>query len=404
MAVFEYVAIGENGVRTRGIITAESARTARRELRLRRLSPLEVSAARDRQRSFTVRKGSGLSAKDLVLVTRQLAMLLRAGSTLEESLGAIAGQAERPAARRVLLDLRGQVQEGYSLSDALARAPKSFPPYYRAVVAAGLAAGRLGDVLERLAEHLEKSRKLTGKMLAALIYPVILAFVALSVIALLMVFVVPAVVEQFDTLGQDLPALTRGVIATSEFIRNWGWAVIALGGLAAWLLRRGLLVPGFRLRWDRFMLRLPLIGRVISSVNAAQFARTFATLSGSGATVPESLQAAAGSVSNQVFRRATGEVRRSVEEGRSLQVALRSANIFPPMLVHMVASGERGSQLPKMMGLAADYIEEELDQNATVALGLLEPVLIVFLAGVVAVIVLAIMLPILQLNTLALGV
>ena len=152
------------------------------------------------------------------------------------------------------------------------------------------------------------------------------------------------------------------------------------------------------------MLRLPLIGRVISSVNAAQFARTFATLSGSGATVPESLQAAAGSVSNQVFRRATGEVRRSVEEGRSLQVALRSANIFPPMLVHMVASGERGSQLPKMMGLAADYIEEELDQNATVALGLLEPVLIVFLAGVVAVIVLAIMLPILQLNTLALGV
>jgi general secretion pathway protein F len=404
MAVFEYVAISEDGNRTSGIITADSPRSARRELRLRRLSPLEVHAARDRSSGLSLKQGGALSSKDLVLVTRQLSMLLQAGATLEESLGAIASQAERAATRRVLLDLRGQVQEGYSLSDALAKAPKSFPAYYRAVVAAGLAAGRLGDVLERLAEHLEKSRKLTGKLMAALIYPVILAVVALTVIVLLMVFVVPAVVEQFDTLGQDLPALTNAVITVSAFTRNWGWVVILLLGLGAWSIRRSLRLPGFKLQWDRLSLRLPLIGGVLASVNAAQFARTFATLSGSGATVPEALQAATGSVSSEVFRKASLDVRRSVEEGRSLQVALRNTQVFPPMLVHMVASGERGSQLPKMMGLAADYIEEELDQNATVALGLLEPILIVLLAGVVALIVLAIMLPILQLNTLALGI
>ena len=268
---------------------------------------------------------------------------------------------------------------------------------------AGQASGRLGDVMDRLATHLEKSRKLRSKLLSALIYPAVLALVAMVVVILLLIFVVPAVVEQFETVGQDLPALTNAVIGVSNFMRGWGMIIIPAIGLGVWALRGVFQTPAIKLGWDRFVLRLPMLGKVIKSANAAQFARTFATLSGSGATVPDALIAARGSVGNEVFRQATNKVRRQVEEGQPLNRAMRSTDVFPPMLIHMVASGERGGDLPDMMGRAADYMEDELDSSATVALGLLEPLLIVLLAGVVALIVLAIMLPILQLNTMAIG-
>lgn len=402
MAVFDYVAIGTDGKRATGVITADSARAARKELRLKQLSPLEVKESRQKQSSGAGRGGS-LSGKDLVLVTRQLAMLLKSGATVEEAIGAIATEAEKPASRRVLMNVRGNVQEGYSFSESLAKSSKAFPPYYRAVVGAGQASGRLGDVMDRLATHLEKSRKLRSKLLSALIYPAVLAMVALVVVVLLLVFVVPAVVEQFETVGQDLPALTNAVIGVSEFMRGWGLIVIPAIGLAIWVLRGVFQTPAIKLGWDRSVLRLPMLGKVIKNANAAQFARTFATLSGSGATVPDALIAARGSVGNEVFRQATTKVRRQVEEGQTLNRAMRSTEVFPPMLIHMVASGERGGDLPDMMGRAADYMEDELDSSATVALGLLEPLLIVLLAGVVALIVLAIMLPILQLNTMAIG-
>lgn len=403
MAVYDYVAIGPDGKRTTGIITSDSARAARKELRLRQLSPLDVSETRKKKRQGLFQRNRSISGGDLVLVTRQLAMLVSAGSTIEEALGAIAGEAERETTRRVLMGVRASVQEGYSISEALASAPKAFPPYYRAVVSAGQASGRLGDVLERLATHLEKSRKLQRKLMSALIYPAVLACVAMIVVALLMIFVVPAVVEQFDTIGQDLPALTETVIAISNFLRTWGLIFFPGLFLAGYGLRRLFAVPAMKLSLDRFIFGLPLFGKVMRSVNAAQFARTFATLSGSGATVPDALVASRGSVSSEVFKRATRQVRRQVEEGQPLHRAMRATKVFPPMLVHMVASGERGGNLPLMMGRAADYMEEELDSNATVALGLVEPFMIVLLAGIVALIVLSIMLPILQLNTLAIG-
>jgi len=402
MAVFDYVAIGADGKRATGVITADSARSARKELRLKQLSPLEVKEARQKSASAGLGKGS-MSGKDLVLATRQLAMLIKSGATVEEALGAIAAEAEKPSARRVLMSVRGNVQEGYSFSESLSQSSKAFPPYYRAVVAAGQTSGRLGDVMERLATHLEKSRKLRSKLLSALIYPAVLAVVALIVVVLLLIFVVPAVVEQFQTVGQDLPALTNAVIGVSDFMRSWGLIVVPAIGLGIWLIRGVFRTPAVKIGWDRFVLRLPLLGKVIKNANAAQFARTFATLSGSGATVPDSLVAARGSVGNEVFRQAATKVRRQVEEGQPLNRAMRATEVFPPMLVHMVASGERGGDLPAMMGRAADYMEDELDSSATVALGLLEPLLIVLLAGVVAVIVLAIMLPILQLNTMAIG-
>lgn len=401
MAVFDYVAIGADGKRATGVITSESARAARKELRLRQLSPLEVNEAQEKKASG--KRRDKFSGSDLVLATRQLSMLIASGSTLEEALGAIGGQAEREGTRRVLMGLRGGVQEGFSLSEALAKFPRAFPPYYRAVVSAGQSSGRLGDVLERLATHLEKSRALRRKLMSALIYPAVLAFVAFVVVILLMVLVVPAVVEQFQTLDQELPALTNGVIWISETMRRWGlFAIPILAGLI-WLFAKLFSVPAFRLGWDKLIFRLPLFGKVMRSVNAAQFARTFATLSSSGATVPDALSAAQGAVNSEVFKQASAKVLRQVEEGQPLHRAMKSTGIFPQMLVHMVASGERGGELPLMMTRAADYMEEELDSNATVALGLVEPLLIVILAAIVALIVLSIMLPILQLNTLAMG-
>lgn len=402
MAVFDYVAIGADGKRATGVITADSARSARKELRMRQLSPLDVKEARQKSAERAAGRGS-LSGTDLVLTTRQLAMLIKSGATVEEALGAIAGEAEKPGTRRVLMGVRGKVQEGFSFSEALSQSSKAFPPYYRAVVSAGQSSGRLGDVMDRLATHLEKSRKLRNKLLSALIYPMVLSLVAMIVVVLLLIFVVPAVIEQFETLGQDLPPLTNAVIGVSDFMRGWGLLVIPLLAAGIWLMRGVLRTPAVKLNLDRLVLRLPLLGKVIKSANAAQFARTFATLSGSGATVPDALIAARGSVGNEVFRQAATTVRRQVEEGQPLNRAMRGTEVFPPMLVHMVASGERGGDLPAMMGRAADYMEEELDSNATVALGLLEPLLIVLLAGVVALIVLAIMLPILQLNTMAIG-
>ncbi len=402
MAVYDYVAIGADGKRATGVITADSARSARKELRLRQLSPLDVKEARQKSNAKASGRGS-LSGSDLVLTTRQLAMLIKSGAPVEEALGAIAGEAEKPSTRRTLMSVRGSVQEGFSFSEALSQSAKAFPPYYRAVVSAGQSSGRLGDVMERLATHLEKSRKLKNKMLSALIYPIVLACVAMLVVVLLLIFVVPAVIEQFETLGQELPPLTNAVIAVSEFMRGWGLIIIPAIGLGIWMLRGAFQTPAVKMRWDRIVLRLPLLGKVIRSANAAQFARTFATLSSSGATVPDALVAAKGSVGNEVFRQAAVTVRRQVEEGQTLNRAMRQTGVFPPMLVHMVASGERGGDLPAMIDRAADYMEEELDSNATIALGLLEPLLIVLLAGVVALIVLAIMLPILQLNTMAIG-
>lgn len=401
MAVFDYVAIGADGTRLTGVITSDSARAARKELRMRQLSPLDVKETR--QKSASRAGGGSLSGKDLVLITRQLAMLIKSGATVEEAIGAIASEADKPTTRRVLMGVRGNVQEGYSFSEALSQSSKAFPAYYRAVVAAGQSSGRLGDVMDRLATHLEKSRKLRNKLLSALIYPMVLAVVALIVVVLMLIFVVPAVVEQFETLGQDLPPLTNAVIGVSNFMRGWGLLLVPVIAAGIWLMRGVLRAPAVKLRWDRMALRLPLLGKVMQSANAAQFARTFATLSGSGATVPDALIAARGSVGNEVFRNAAHTVRRQVEEGQTLNRAMRGTKAFPPMLIHMVASGERGGDLPAMMGRAADYMEEELDSNATVALGLLEPLLIVLLAGIVALIVLAIMLPILQLNTMAIG-
>lgn len=404
MAVYDYQAIGADGKRTTGVITADSPRAARKELRLRQLSPLDVSESR-KARSDSAVSGHDqkLPGGDLVVATRQLALLVKAGTPVEEAIGSVAAEAEKPSTRKVFMGVRSSITEGYAVSEALNSAPKAFPAFYRAVVSAGQSSGRLDEVLERLATHLEKSRKMKNKILSALIYPIVLSVIALLVVVLLMIFVVPAIVEQFDTLGQDLPWLTDVVIAVSNFIRQWGVVLLIALFAAGWALRRLFQSPAAREARDRFILSLPVIGRLSRGVAAASFARTFATLSASGAPVPECLGAARNAMSNAVFRKAVTNVRRKVEEGSTLARAMRAEAVFPPMLMHMVSSGERGGDLAGMMERAANYLEDEFDNAATVALGLLEPIMIVFLAGIVALIVLSIMLPILQINTLAIG-
>ncbi|MGB3624308.1 MAG: type II secretion system inner membrane protein GspF [Henriciella sp.] len=404
MAVYDYQAIGSDGKRTSGVITADSPRAARKELRLRQLSPLDVTESRKGLKKDSVTgHDQHLSGGDLVVATRQLALLVKSGMPVEEAIGSVAAEAEKPATRKVFMGVRSSITDGYSVSESLNGAPRAFPAFYRAVVSSGQSSGRLDEVLERLAAHLEKSRKMKNKILSALIYPIVLSVIALFVVTLLMIFVVPAIVEQFDTLGQDLPWLTDAVIAISEFLRRWG-VVVLLGLIAGiWGLRRLFKTKPAAEARDRFILSLPVIGKLSRGVSAAAFARTFATLSASGAPVPECLGAARNAMRNTVFRKATSNVRRRVEEGSSLARAMRAEEVFPPILLHMVASGERGGDLAGMMGRGADYLEDEFDNATTIALGLLEPLMIVFLAGIVALIVLSIMLPILQINTLAIG-
>ena len=404
MAVYDYQAIAADGKRTTGVITADSARAARKELRLRQLSPLDVTESRKAKSKAAVSgHDQKLSGGSLVVATRQLALLVKSGTPVEEAIGSVAAEAEKPAMRKVFMGVRSAITDGYSVSEALNSAPRAFPSFYRAVVSAGQSSGRLDEVLERLAAHLEKSRKMRNKILSALIYPIVLSVIALLVVALLMVFVVPAIVEQFDTLGQDLPWLTDAVIGVSGFLRQWGLALVIVIVAAGWALRRAMRAPAAKEARDRLILSLPVIGNLARGVAAASFARTFATLSSSGAPVPECLAAARNANGNAVFRKAVANVRRKVEEGSTLARAMRSEAVVPPMLLHMVSSGERGGDLAGMMGRAADYLEDEFDNAATVALGLLEPIMIVFLASIVALIVLSIMLPILQINTFAIG-
>jgi len=410
MAAFEYKALDAKGRVKHGIVSADTARLARRELRDSKLIPLQVELAAARRamalpqwlRGSAAPRGERVPVRDITLMTRQLATLVTAAAPVEEALHTIALQAENLTLRNILLAVRGNVMEGFKLSDALAHHPRAFSPLYRALVAAGESSGNLGTVLERLADHLEKTERLRAKVLAALIYPLVLSFVAMSVVTLLMVFVVPKVVSQFDSMGQELPALTRTLIFISETVRSYGWlGIIALIG-AGWAFRKAMQGSAFKRRVDAFLLRLPIAGKLLRGLHAARMARTLGTLVVSGTPVLEGLSAAAGTVQNLVIREGVTNVIAAVREGAGLSSALRRSSVFPPMVVYMAAVGENSGQLGPMLIKAAEHLENEFETVTSTAVSLLEPLIIVAMGAVVAGIVLAILLPILQLNSLAL--
>ena len=413
MAEYDYLALDPAGRERRGSVRAATADEARTKLGQRRLFVVKVeegsgsgpaAAASAGQpllsRQLFVRRK--LSPKQLTVFTRQLATLVTV-SPLEESLRTIARQTEKPQVRTTLLNVHAGVLEGRRLSDAMGREPASFPALYRGMVSAGESSGSLPQILERLAFLLERQGQVRAKVLSAIAYPVILAIVAMFVVFALMIFVVPRVVEQFDDIGQQLPFLTRAVIALSNVLAAWWWA-LALG-LAATILiaARALRDETLRLKADRTLLRLPLFGRLIRDLHAARMARTLSTMVASRLPLLEGLKLTTQTVHNRALRIASAEIAETVRTGGSLSGALRRAGVFPPLLVYLAASGEASGKLDIMLERAADYLEREFDSFTTTALALLEPAIIVVMGAVVAVIVLSILLPILQLDTLAGG-
>lgn len=404
MASFDYVAVDAGGRTVSGAVTAVDETAARAALGKRQLMLLEILPARAgaARTAAPSAKGAKLDARTLALTTRQLATLVSV-SPLEEALRTIALQADRPAVRRVLEGVHAGVLEGRRLSDAMGLQGQAFPPLYRAMVSAGEQSGALQPILERLADGLERDQQVRGKVITALVYPAVLAVVALGVIIALMAFVVPKVVDQFDSMNQTLPLLTRVVIGVSNGMRDWGWLMILLLALAVVLGAVALRNPAIRLKADSLLLKLPLIGRLTRDLHGAKMARTLSTMLTSGLPVLEGLTITARTVSNRRLRQATETMAEAVREGGGLSAAMRRADVFPPILVYMTASGESSGRLEPMMERAADYLEREFSTFTAVMLSLLEPAIIVVMGGVVAVIVLSILLPILQINTLAMG-
>ena len=404
MPSFAYVAVDTRGKERRGQLAADSRERAMAQLQARKLHVLRLAdggATQPQSKAgpalFTRRRK--LTPKQLTVFTRQLATTSQV-SPLEELRRLSARQSEQDHVRAIVTQVADGVVEGRRLADALAREPKSFPPLYRAMVSAGESSGTLPEILERLARLQERQAEMRGKLVSALAYPVVLAIVAVLVVAALMIAVVPRVVEQFDNVGQQLPFLTRAVMAISAFLANW-WLVIllfvGLGALAGWyLLKR----PEVRLWADGLVLRLPFLGRLLRDLHAARMARTLSTMIESRLPVVEGLKLTAGTVHNCVLRRATDQMLDAIRGGGSLSGAFGRAGVFPPLLVYLAATGESSGQLDVMLARAAETLERDFDTFTATVLSLLEPAIIVVMGAVVATIVLAILLPILQLQSL----
>ncbi len=408
MPDYAYVGLDTAGRERRGHVRADTSEAARDQLTQRRLYVVKIEPAAEAAGAPLVSRGGlfarrKMGVKQVTLFTRQLATLVTV-SPLEEALRTVSRQAEREEVRRVLGHVHAGVVEGLRLSDAMARESGSFPPLYRAMVAAGEASGTLPQILDRLANLMERQAQVRGKVLSTLAYPIILAIVAAFVVFALMIFVVPKVVEQFRDIGQQLPLLTRMVIGLSNFLAAWWWAILLGLAVGVFLWVQALKDEGFRMKFDRFLLRLPLIGRLIRDLHAARMARTLSTMVASRLPLLEGLRLTTSTVHNRVLRAASAEIAETVRTGGSLSGALRKAGIFPPLLVYLAASGEASGKLDVMLERAADYLEREFDAFTTTALSLLEPAIIIIMGAVVALIVLSILLPILQLDTLAGGI
>jgi general secretion pathway protein F len=405
MAGFEYQALDSTGRAVRGVIDGDAERQVRALLRERGLTPLSVGIIREQQATtaagaprFVLRRG--ISGNDLALLTRQFATLVHAGLTLEECLNALIEQSDKPRTRNVLAGVRGRMVEGQSLARSMGAFPQAFPDIYRVMIDAGEQSGRLVEVLERLADWTENRQALLQKVILAFIYPAIVTVIAFGVISLLVVYVVPQVTRVFENTGQALPLITRILIAISNGARASGliWLLAAVAAIVGFVVM--LRNPAIRLRWHNFLLRVPVMGRLVRGTNAARFADTLGILTASGIPLLPALQSAVPVVSNLPMRAAVEEALRQVREGGSLSRALAKTKLFPPLVVHLIASGESSGRLDAMLQRAAEAQARELESWVKTLTAILEPAMIVVMGGIVLFIVVAIMLPIFEMNQL----
>lgn len=398
MPAFEYLALNPAGKEEKGILEADTPRQVRQLLRNSDMTPLEVHEVAQKQKRAEGKSlfGGSLSTDDLALMTRQLATLVGAGSPLEEALGTVVRQTERGSARRIFSALRARVLEGHTLASSLKLFPSAFPPLYRATVGAGEQSGHLSGVLERLADYTENKQMNQQKVSTAFAYPIMLSVVAVGIVIALLKFVVPNVISVFETFEGDLPKLTQALIASSDFIEAHGFKllvfVIVLIVLLLYLLR----IPAWKLRFHRFILKLPLIGRLIRGINTEHFARTLSILASSGVPILDAMKIAGEVVTNIPMRMAVDTATVKVREGMAINKALHQSGYFPPMVIYLIASGEGSGQLDNMLERAAIQQERETQSRINKMVGLLEPMLILVMGGMITLIVLAIMLPILN--------
>lgn len=404
MSGYKFEALDPTGRLKKGVLEADSERQARQSLREQNMVALQIQALLDTDSGIVQKKTGvwrrGLSSSQLSLLTRQLANLIGAGLTIEETLNALIEQTENERARQILAGIRGQVLAGQPLSRAMQDHPHVFPPIYLALVRAGEESGQLNQVLQRLADHIEERHAMRQKVILAFLYPVMITVVALLVVGGLLTYVVPQVVAVFRDSHQTLPWLTRALIGLSDFLRAtgifWLMALLLAAGAARWALRN----EAIKFRFHRFLLNLPLTGRFMRDADATRLAGTLSILANSGVPLLAALQAGAGVVSSLPLRHAVEEAARAVREGVSLSRALGHARLFPPAMIHLIASGEASGKLGQMLDQSARQQGQMMAQRLAMLTGLLEPLLILAMGGVVLVIVLAILLPVFEMNQL----
>ncbi len=407
MSAFEYICVDTSGRERKGVMEADTARQVRQLLRDQGLLPISVGefaerAVKNKRVGFKSRflTRRGLSAADLALLTRQLATLVHSGLPLEEALLAVSEQTENPRGKNIMMGVRSKVMEGHPLAEGLADFPDAFPELYHTTVSAGEQSGHLDTVLERLADYTESREQLRSRTLNAMLYPLLLFMVCAGIVSLLLTFVVPKIVKQFENSKAQLPTLTRALIAMSDFFRHWGLLLVVLTIAALFIFQRWLQNPQSRRRFHLFLLRMPLVGKVLRGTNTARFARTFSTLTSSAVPILDALRISGEVVTNLPMRDAVQTAASKVREGAPIGRSLGNTKMFPPMMVHLISSGESSGDMETMLDRAATNQERELDSILGAMVGLLGPLMILVMGGLVLLIVLAMLLPIFQLNEL----
>ena len=404
MPAYRYEAIDLAGATSKGVINADNPRAARSDLRARGLVPLGMDVitghAQASAQGFKRYFGDRLSTLELALFTRQLASLLEARLPLEQAFTALLEQAERPYMRDLIAAIRAEVMSGASLSDAMAQHPRDFADIYRALVASGEHIGQLSGVLSRLADFVERRNALVQKVRLAFTYPAIVTAVAFAIVIFLLTYVVPQIVSVFANTRQQLPFLTIAMLALSNFVRHWGWLVALVLFFAGMGARWALRDPALKMRWHTWKLSAPIYGRFERSLNTSRFASTLAITISSGVPILRALQTSRDTLSNVALRTQVEVATASVREGVGLARTLSAQPYFPPLLIHMIRAGEVTGELPAMLNRAAQMQEQDLERRALMIAGLLEPVLILAMGVVVLLIVLAVLMPIIEINQL----